>query len=63
MALTTQKILSVWGNIRENFLDIQGSKIIDVVSELGWGISVVVVDPWADPADIKRTSVLRWASR
>ena len=52
----TQSTIGVLGvTFKENCPDIRNSKIIDVVSELGnWGISVVVVDPWADPADVKR---------
>ncbi len=41
---------------KENCPDVRNSKIIDVVSELkNWGIKVVVVDPWADPIEVKKT--------
>ena len=40
---------------KENCPDVRNSKIIDVVSELkNWGIKVVVVDPWADPIEVKK---------
>ncbi len=41
---------------KENCPDVRNSKIIDVVSELkNWGVKVVVVDPWADPIEVKKT--------
>ena len=40
---------------KENCPDIRNSKIIDVVNEIkNWGINVVVVDPWANPSEIKK---------
>lgn len=53
----TQSIIGVLGvTFKENCPDIRNSKIIDVVSELrNWGVSVVVVDPWADPGDVERS--------
>ena len=40
---------------KENCPDIRNSKISEVVTELkSWGVDVVVVDPWADPAEVKR---------
>lgn len=40
---------------KENCPDIRNSKISEVVIELeSWGVDVVVVDPWADPAEVKR---------
>ena len=52
----TQSTIGVMGvTFKENCPDIRNSKIIDVVSELGsWGVNVVVMDPWADPEDVKR---------
>jgi len=39
---------------KENCPDVRNSKINDVVSELkNWGVNVVVVDPWADPAEVE----------
>lgn len=53
----TQSTIGVLGvTFKENCPDIRNSKIIDVVSELRhWGVNVVVVDPWADPGDVKRS--------
>ena len=39
---------------KENCPDIRNSKVIDIISELqNWNIRTVVVDPWADPADVE----------
>jgi len=41
---------------KENCPDIRNSKIAEVIAELeNWGVDVIVVDPWADPAEVKRT--------
>lgn len=38
---------------KENCPDIRNSKVIDMIRELeSWGISVTVVDPWADPSEV-----------
>ena len=38
---------------KENCPDIRNSKVIDLVRELeGWGVKVVVTDPWADADDL-----------
>ncbi len=40
---------------KENCPDIRNSKGADLVKELqAWGVNVVVTDPWADPAEVKR---------
>ncbi len=40
---------------KENCPDIRNSKVADMISEfLSWGINVVVTDPWADAADVRR---------
>jgi UDP-N-acetyl-D-galactosamine dehydrogenase len=40
---------------KENCPDIRNSKVADLVKELqAWGANVVVVDPWADPAEVKQ---------
>ena len=40
---------------KENCPDIRNSKVADLVKELqAWGVNVVVVDPWADPSEVKR---------
>lgn len=39
---------------KENCPDIRNSKVVDMVRELQtWGCKVVVVDPWADPIELK----------
>ena len=39
---------------KENCPDIRNSKVIELIAELrDWGIRVVAVDPWADPAEVK----------
>jgi UDP-N-acetyl-D-galactosamine dehydrogenase len=39
---------------KENCPDIRNSKVADLVKELqGWGVTVVVSDPWADPAEVQ----------
>jgi len=53
----TKSSVGVLGiTFKENCPDVRNSKIIDVVAELkNWGINVVVVDPWADPLQVKKT--------
>jgi UDP-N-acetyl-D-galactosamine dehydrogenase len=39
---------------KENCPDIRNSKVADLVRELqAWGATVVVADPWADPAEVQ----------
>jgi UDP-N-acetyl-D-galactosamine dehydrogenase len=39
---------------KENCPDIRNSKVADLVKELqGWGVTVVVADPWADAEEVK----------
>ena len=39
---------------KENCPDIRNSKVADLVKELqGWGVTVVVSDPWADDAEVQ----------
>jgi UDP-N-acetyl-D-glucosamine/UDP-N-acetyl-D-galactosamine dehydrogenase len=39
---------------KENCPDIRNSKVADLVRELqAWGATVVVADPWADPAEVE----------
>jgi len=39
---------------KENCPDIRNSKVADLVKELqAWGATVVVADPWADPAEVQ----------
>jgi UDP-N-acetyl-D-galactosamine dehydrogenase len=40
---------------KENCPDIRNSKVFDLVKELqGWGVTVVVTDPWADAAEVQQ---------
>jgi UDP-N-acetyl-D-galactosamine dehydrogenase len=40
---------------KENCPDIRNSKIADLVKELqAWNVHTVVMDPWADPAEVQR---------
>jgi UDP-N-acetyl-D-galactosamine dehydrogenase len=39
---------------KENCPDIRNSKVADLVKELqGWGVNVVVSDPWANAAEVQ----------
>jgi UDP-N-acetyl-D-glucosamine/UDP-N-acetyl-D-galactosamine dehydrogenase len=39
---------------KENCPDIRNSKVVDLVKELqGWGVNVVVTDPWANAAEVQ----------
>jgi UDP-N-acetyl-D-galactosamine dehydrogenase len=39
---------------KENCPDIRNSKVVDLVKELqGWGVNVVVADPWANAEEVK----------
>lgn len=39
---------------KENCPDIRNSKVADLIKELqGWGVTVVVTDPWADAAEVQ----------
>ena len=51
----TQSTVGVMGvTFKENCPDIRNSKVIDIITELrNWNINVVVVDPWADPREVK----------
>jgi UDP-N-acetyl-D-galactosamine dehydrogenase len=40
---------------KENCPDVRNSKVIDIVNELQhWGLTVKVMDPWADPQDMQQ---------
>ena len=51
----TKSTVGVMGiTFKENCPDIRNSKVIDIITELkNWNINVVVIDPWADPAEVK----------
>lgn len=51
----TKSTVGVMGiTFKENCPDIRNSKVIDIITELkNWNIKVVVVDPWADPAEVE----------
>ena len=40
---------------KENVADIRNSKVVDIINELrDFGADVDIVDPYADPEDVKR---------
>lgn len=40
---------------KENCPDIRNSKVVDLVQELqSWNVETVVMDPWADPSEVKQ---------
>ena len=51
----TKSTVGVMGiTFKENCPDIRNSKVIDIIAELkNWNIKFVVVDPWANPEEIK----------
>ncbi len=51
----TNSTMGVMGiTFKENCPDIRNTKVIDIITELkNWNIKVVVVDPWADPAEVE----------
>ncbi|VVD83022.1 Vi polysaccharide biosynthesis protein VipA/TviB [Pandoraea communis] len=41
-------------SFKENCPDIRNSKVVDLINELrSWNVNVVVVDPWANPAEVR----------
>lgn len=50
-----QSTVGVMGlTFKENCPDIRNSKVADLVKELqGWGVTVVVSDPWADASEVQ----------
>ena len=58
VARSTVGVLGV--TFKENCPDIRNSKIADLVRELQtWGVNVVVVDPWADAAEVEHEYGIR----
>ena len=52
--LLHSKILVMGVTFKENVSDIRNSKVVDVIDELSsYGIQVSVVDPYADPEEVK----------
>ena len=51
----TRSTIGVLGiTFKENCPDIRNSKVADLVKELeNWGAKVVVIDPWANPVEVK----------
>ena len=50
VARSTVGVLGV--TFKENCPDIRNSKVVDLIHELqGWGVTVVMTDPWADAAE------------
>lgn len=52
----SQSTVGVMGvTFKDNCPDIRNSKVIDLIKELiSWGVKVVVTDPWANAADVKK---------
>jgi UDP-N-acetyl-D-glucosamine/UDP-N-acetyl-D-galactosamine dehydrogenase len=50
-----QSTVAVFGlTFKENCPDIRNSKVVDLIRELeSWNVTVKVVDPWADPNEVK----------
>jgi UDP-N-acetyl-D-galactosamine dehydrogenase len=47
---------------KENCPDIRNSKVVDLVKELqGWGVTVVVTDPWAESAEVQQEYSIKLA--
>lgn len=58
VARSTVGVLGV--TFKENCPDIRNSKIADLIRELeNWGARTVVVDPWANPAEVEREYGIR----
>jgi UDP-N-acetyl-D-galactosamine dehydrogenase len=52
--LNGAKVLVMGITFKENVSDIRNSRVVDVISELAsYGVNVDVVDPYADPAEVK----------
>jgi UDP-N-acetyl-D-galactosamine dehydrogenase len=52
VARSTVGVMGV--SFKENCPDIRNSKVVDLINELrSWNVNVVVVDPWADPAEVR----------
>ncbi|MDG2245155.1 MAG: nucleotide sugar dehydrogenase [Flavobacteriales bacterium] len=48
------RVLVIGMTFKENVSDIRNSKVIDVIRELdSFSVNVDVIDPWADPAEVK----------
>jgi UDP-N-acetyl-D-galactosamine dehydrogenase len=50
----TKAVVGILGvTFKENCPDVRNSKVIDIIQELqNWGVSVKVMDPWADPREV-----------
>ncbi len=52
VATSTVTVLGI--TFKENCPDIRNSKVIDIVKELNsWNVNVEIIDPWADPEEVK----------
>jgi UDP-N-acetyl-D-galactosamine dehydrogenase len=53
VAQATVGVLGI--TFKENCPDVRNSKVIDIIEELqNWGLSVKVMDPWADPQEVQQ---------
>ena len=54
-AILGARILVMGMTFKENVADIRNSKVVDIINELrDFGADVDIVDPYADPEDVKR---------
>lgn len=49
-------VVGIYGiTFKDNCPDIRNSKVVDLIREFGeWGIKTLIVDPWANPEEVKR---------
>lgn len=53
--INNSKVLILGFAFKENCPDVRNTKVIDIVHALvEYGINIVILDPWADPLDIKK---------
>jgi len=54
-AILGARILVMGMTFKENVADIRNSKVVDIINELkDFGVEVDVVDPYADPEEVKK---------
>ena len=51
--VANSKVAVLGITFKENCPDIRNSKVVDIINELqSWNVSVEIIDPWADPAEV-----------
>lgn len=54
LSIKKSKILILGFTFKEDCPDVRNTKVIDIISELEtYGVTTIVSDPWADPAEVK----------